>query len=117
MESLRIQIGSSEQEFPRRDVKLFTFLGHSATHGDISNYDHIYLVKRNSKGKVTQGIYMFKDEEIYPEVKEFIEKNDFPQVINQPSIDPSDIEAFEALVYCDVRIQDSFPEAWVEIAD
>lgn len=110
-DKLKIPIDGETVEFDTSSAALYTYLGKCAIGLPLSTYDHVFLIMRDvdeDNEPIQTGLYLWSYEEIYPEVKEYIENHDYPQHLNSPIIDPYDVKMFE--IY--TSEPEIFPEDW-----
>ena len=93
---------NGEQLVHRGNARLYTHLGHLAC------YDHAFITKEDN-----MGFYVFNFVGGYPELKEFMLRNDFPAYLNQTEVSQADIDAFERIVQKGANIPDTLPDDWV----
>lgn len=106
-----------EIEANRHNTALYTFIGSQLIDDvevDISAYDHIFVATNmNEEGQVV-GSFIWQSDDIFEEFKKKLRYNEWPQYVNMPLVQESDLEAFDHRHFSDEDVS-TFPEAWVDL--
>ena len=102
---MSLQIAGEQVEARRENTTLYTFLGQLAI------YNHVFVVTKEDSER--PGFYVFKDNNVFDEMADYMLKNQYPAHINLLSVAECDKNAYDNHIksMC-ADIGDSVPEDW-----
>lgn len=101
---LEITMNGEKLLATRDNTSLFTFVG------ELACFDHVFIVTDEENNV---GGYLFRNQEIFPQLAGFLFENMYPMHLNLPEVAECDQRAFDATMYGDIRSTDTFPETWL----
>lgn len=101
---LNLNVNGEAIEARRDNTTLYTFLGHMAI------YNHVFIVTDEEQ---PSGFYLFNDHPVYPEMADFLARNDYPMHLNMSEVAECDTNAYDRHIdsLCH-DIGDTIPESW-----
>ena len=118
-DSWDITLGGEPYEINRYNSTYYTFLGKTMLNDlevDASTLDHVFLQHEPEDGQVNVvGTYIFKLSKSFLSLADFINENNFPQILNYPTVPDCDKDAYMKVVdqLSSEMIEDHIPDDWV----
>lgn len=112
---LEITLNGEPYEATRFNTTLYTFYGRVALRGmelDAQNFDHVFFQMGDASADSVLGGYLFRNQEIFEDLAEFITDNHWPSVLNQTVIPDCDVRAFESSMFGDLAKTNEVPGEW-----
>lgn len=103
--ALEIDMNGEKFIATRDNTTLFQFFGHLAI------YDHVFI-EMGMEESTPIGAYLFKTQEVWDELVDFMVTNEFPQHVALRDVGQCDVDAFERTMFTDVRHNATFPPEW-----
>lgn len=101
----RLDFGGEEREMTRHNSALFTHLG------ELAMYDHIF-VQFDEQGNDQFGAYIFRQNDSFNTLAQFILEHDFPMHLNATEVSDCDRDAFDRSIEKEASDSDFLPDDW-----
>lgn len=98
-----LNLPDGEQLIHRGNARLYTHLGHLAL------YDHAFITRDDGL-----GFYVFNFVGGYPELSDFMLRNQFPAYLNQTEVAQVDIDAYDRVIQKSAGDIDHVPDEWLQ---
>lgn len=104
--SARLTLPNGEMyDATRENTTLFRYLG------SLACFNHIHFAEQKDNETIA-SFYIFDHVKGYTQLKDFMEANNYPAVINQTDISGTDQDAYYRSATSDLHKSDTVPDGW-----